>query len=274
MSTPLELSRSNFNKLGKQYAKPIEVIVEKEMIENIPCYWFNRNMPDSAGKMIIYLHGGCFVLGSIQSHEALVSHLCNHLQLPVLFVEYSLAPENPFPKALEEIISVYRSIVLSEPSKDILFMGDSAGAALCCSAISLLNKEDVKKPSQLILLSPWIDLRNDSASIKENAEKDPILSEAELKKYTAMYAGIHPVSTVNPVENMYGTFPPTLILVGSGEILLDNSKLIYSKIAGNQTIIKLTIYADEDHVWLLNNITTPASQRAIKEINDFIKPTL
>lgn len=270
MDDKILASRSGFEALGTQYAKAENVIIEKEIIRTISCYWVFEKEKKPENRIIIYLHGGCFVLGSIQSHQAMVSHISKELATPILFIEYSLAPENPFPCAIDDILEVYQDILLNKQITDIVFMGDSAGAGLAVSVISRLNKANISQPSHLVMLSPWIDLRCSSNSITTNAATDPILTKEELQTDTLLYLGTGKLSEANPIETMFGDFPPTLILVGSGEILLDDSKLIYEKIAEKQPKTKLSIYDKQTHVWPLDNIHTTSSKKAIEEINNFI----
>lgn len=262
-------SRKNFDKLGIAYEKAENVIIKREVIEDINCYWFNKNESVNS-KLIIYLHGGCFVFGSIQSHQSLVSHISKHLALPVLFIEYSLAPEKPFPFSLDDIQKVYENIIFQYPENDIIFMGDSAGAGLAVSVLSRLNKKGNKIPSCLVLLSPWIDLSCSNTSLLINAYFDPILTKKGLEYYASLYVKEHNLSEVNPIENISGPFPPTLILVGSREILLDDSKSIYYKLLGFQNKVKLSIYDNQNHVWMLENIHTEESKKTLKEIKWFI----
>jgi monoterpene epsilon-lactone hydrolase len=270
MDNKINISRNNFEKLGAQYKKADNVNIEKEIIENINCYWFNKTDIKPKNKIIIYLHGGCFVLGSINSHQALVSHFADILGTSMLFIEYSLAPENPFPSAINEVLKVYQFLLLKNQIQDIIFMGDSAGAGLSMSVISTLNKKNIIKPKQLVMLSPWVDLSVSGNSITDNADTDPILTKEQLQKFTSLYLGNNKLSDANPIETIFGEFPPTLILVGSSEILLDDSKMIYSVIAEKQTITKLKIYENQNHVWLLDNIHSEPSKNAIEEINNFI----
>lgn len=270
MDNKIKSSRNNFEKLGTQYAKAYNVIIEKGIIENVSCYWFNKTDIKSKNKIIIYLHGGCFVLGSIKSHQALVSHLAEKLDTPILFIEYSLAPESPFPSAINEILKVYQFILLKNQIQDIIFMGDSAGAGLSISVISTLNKKHIAKPKQLVMLSPWVDLSGSGNSISDNADIDPILKKEQLQNFTSLYIGNNKLSDANPIETIFGDFPPTLILVGSSEILLDDSKMAYSRIADKQPVTKLKIYENQNHVWLLDDIHSEPSQSAIGEINNFI----
>lgn len=209
-------------------------------------------------------------MGSIHSHKALVSHLAKACNLPILFIEYSLAPEHPFPQAINEIRKVYQKLTADFTSHDFIFMGDSAGAALSMSVISVLNEKHMKSPSQLIMISPWIDLRNNSNSITANAALDPVLTKESLENYTQLYIGKADLHKANPIETLSGRFPRTLILAGTNEILLDDSKMAYSKIVQNQTDTRLKIYDGATHVWLLDDIQSGFSKDAIDEIRSFI----
>ena len=270
MRNTLNDSRLHFEKLGTQYQQAENIIIEGEMIEGISCYWLYKKGTKAEKRIIVYLHGGCFVLGSILSHQALVSHLANDLNLPILFIEYRLAPENPFPSAIDDILQVYQYILFKKQIKDMVIIGESAGAGLALSLISGLNRSSIPRPEQLVMLSPWVDLRCTNHSILYNAAKDPILTKEQLQSFTSMYIGSNKLSGANPVETMMGEFPPTLILVGSGEILIDDSRLAFTKISDKQPKTKLSIYEGQTHVWLLDEIQTEASKSAIGEIRKFI----
>ncbi len=217
------------------------------------------------------MHGGCFVLGSIRSHQALVSHLANEMALSFLFIEYSLAPEKPFPTAVNDVLKVYRSILSQYPENEIILMGDSAGAGLSVSLLSKIIEHDLQPPEFMIMISPWIDLACTNSSITENAGKDPVLKKERLLELAALYIGEQDLSKLNPAENLPEKFPATLILVGSDEILLDDSKSLYNKIVESRARTKLSIYNRQSHVWPLENIHTDQSQKAIMEIKAFVK---
>ena len=263
-------TRLGFENLGKIYDKADNVTIYKEVIEHVDCYWFKNNKKLNTDKIVIYLHGGGFVLGSIQSHQALVSHLAKHLSLPVLFVEYSLAPEKAYPNAIDDIMSVYEHLLRQYPKTDIVFMGDSAGGGLAISAISKINKNGMRPPIFMVLFSPQVDLSCTNDSFVTNAKSDPVLTKKFVQDFSALYINGSDLSEVNPIKTMFGLFPPTLILVGSGEILLDDSKSIYKKIISQQVNAKLSIYENQTHVWILKNIHTEESKQAIKEMQDFI----
>ena len=109
------------------YDKAENIKISKTLIEHIDCFWVENREQIVKSRIVIYLPGGGFVLGSIQSHQALVSHLAKQLSLPILFIEYSLAPEKPYPNAINNILSVYEYLLHQDPKTEIIFMGDSAG---------------------------------------------------------------------------------------------------------------------------------------------------
>jgi|GEM_PF-239351 len=269
VSNSLATSRLNFEKLGSRYQPVPGIIVEREFIGKVPCYRFSGK--GNPGRLIIYLHGGCFALGSVHSHRAMVSHLCHHLGITILFIDYRLAPEYPFPAALDDILEVYHGVLEETPSGDISLMGDSAGGGLAISLISRLHMNGISLPGSLVMLSPWIDLRCSSPSMTENAEKDPVLTREGLLRYARLYQGGLALSAANPAENMSPVFPPTLVIAGSGEILLDDSKRICEIISREQPNTKLSIYEKKNHVWLLEDISCIHSKMAMEDIRDFLR---
>src|SRR5262245_53393275 len=223
MENQINNTRKEFEKLGTVYNKSENVTIRQEIIESVPCYWFKPEKTANTNRLIIYLHGGCFVLGSIESHRALVSHISENLALPILFVEYSLAPEKPFPAAVNEIERVYKHVLSRYPDDDIILMGDSAGGGLAVSVISDFNERGFRQPIYLVMRSPWVDLTCNNDSLLKNKDTDPILTKKALENYASMYVGDSTLPEADPIENMNGNYPPTLILVSSSEILLDDS---------------------------------------------------
>ena len=111
MDINLDEIRFNFEKVGSLNTLAADIEIEKELIETVTCYWFYKTKAKSTSKVILYLHGGCYAFGSINSHKALISHLASKTNSTILFIEYSLAPENPFPAAINEILKVYNYLV-------------------------------------------------------------------------------------------------------------------------------------------------------------------
>jgi monoterpene epsilon-lactone hydrolase len=274
MSDNIILSRCDFEKLGDIYPPAENVTIEKVIFENIDCYWFRYNDDLNSNKIAVYLHGGCYVFGSMHSHKALVSNFAKDLALPFLLIEYGLAPEKPYPNAINDVLSVYRHLLSRYPDNEIILMGDSAGAGLCVALLSKVNEYGLRAPEYMIMISPWIDLSCSNSSMTLNADKDPVLQKERLLELASLYTGNQNLSDINPTVNLPDKFPPTLILIGSDEILLDDSKFIYNKAISTQAKTKLSIYEKQSPVWLLENINTEQSQKAIREIKTFIEESI
>ncbi|AYB34865.1 alpha/beta hydrolase [Chryseolinea soli] len=271
MDIKIKETRSGFDKLGGRYGAADNVWMGKQKIKGTPCHWFFKEGAKSDVSVMIYLHGGCYAVGSIKSHQALVSHLSAQLDATILFVDYSLAPEHPFPTAVNEVLNVYNYLVDELRIQNISFVGDSAGGGLTASVVSILNREKrTRNLRDIVMISPWIDLRNNGDSIEGNRSIDPVLTKESLDYFTSLYVGNKNLAEVNPMETLYGTFPPTLIMVGSNEILLDDSKTIFSRIVASQPLAKLKIYQGQTHVWLMDNIQSESAVRAINDIRSFL----
>ena len=274
MEMNISQARVAFEKMGEKYPKAESVTFNKETIGKIVCYWFSNPVENPGDKMVIYVHGGCFVIGSVHSHAALVSHLANTLGLPFLFIEYSLAPEKPYPHAVNDLFSVYQYVLQNYPERRIILMGDSAGAALITSALTKIKENEIQLPDSLVMISPWVDLSCSNKSILENADLDPVLTKEKLQHYTSLYLARQDLVSANPLSHLLDEFPATLILTGSDEILLDDSKVLFDKISGSNSKTRLSIYEGQHHVWLLEDINTKASQQALQEMLKFINNPL
>lgn len=260
--------RDFFNELGKSYPPSASVEVRHDIINDVSCYWFTPKQPH-ANKLMICLHGGGYVWGSIQSHEAFVSHLAEQTGTAVLFVEYALAPENPYPKGLLDVINVYNQIVNQFPGTEIFLVGDSAGGGLVVSAIGRLQKEQRRQPNGVVLISPWLNLNADSPSYTHNASLDPILTLPEMEEFVQAY-NPNSLPGANPCAIAFEHFPPVLIVVGTHEILLDDSQLFYDRIGKIQKNASFHIFPRQIHGWMLVNIDDADSRSFLTEIKAFL----
>jgi epsilon-lactone hydrolase len=263
--------RAAFNSLGNIYPADGSVEVSGEAIEGVTCYWF---VPDSfdKNKIIIYLHGGMFVLGSIETYKAMISHFASAFSTKVLFIEYGLAPEKPFPNGINDILKVYRQLVRKYPYAKITLMGDSAGGALSATLIKMASEEKLQMPSGVVLLSPWLYLRGNNESYETRKKLDPILTKDKLMEYAGYYAG-NSWNEADPGQFTFNNFPPLFILVGSNEILFDDSKLFYDKIKLLQPDTQMKEYENQVHGWPLIDIKSDASKDALTSMEKFIGKT-
>src|SRR5450432_1826020 len=260
--------RAAFNGLGHIYPPDGSVKISAETIEGVSCHWFVPDRMDK-NKIVIYLHGGMFVLGSIEGYKAMISHFATAFSARILFVDYALAPEKPFPNAVNEILKVYRELIRKYPDAKITLMGDSAGGGLSATLIKMASEENLPMPSSVILISPWVYLRGNTESYETRKKLDPILTKEKLMEYAGYYAGTH-WNEADPGQFTFKSFPPLLILVGSNEILFDDSKLFYEKIKSLQPEIQMKEYETQIHGWPLMDINSDAAKDALASIKSFI----
>ncbi|GAB4039636.1 alpha/beta hydrolase fold domain-containing protein [Spirosoma jeollabukense] len=260
--------REEFEQLGKLYPKAASVNVQQALINGVNCYWFIPENP-VANKIIIHLHGGVYAVGSIRSHESLVSHIAQKLNTTVVFVEYALSPERPYPAAINDVFAVYTALLKEYSGYKIGFIGDSAGGGLIVSTVGDLLKQYLPLPYAVAMISPWISLQDDNPSQETNRAKDPILSKEYLQRAAKDYVGHFPVEAVSPDKVIISEFPPVLLAVGSNEILLDDSMNFYEAVKGMQPDSILTIYEDQNHVWPLANINSEASRKLLAKMENF-----
>ena len=261
--------RERYDQKPHPYDNEPTVAITQVTIEGVNCYWFTPEDP-SPDRVIIFQHGGGFAAGSIGTHGKMVSHFAKDLQAAILLVDYALAPENPFPAGLNDIVTVYREVANRYPGYQIDLIGDSAGASLIISAVGEMLKIHLPLPHAVVLISPWVNLECDYPSYEENAHLDISLNKEMLQLFAQAYTGDAPLEVSSPKNAPLTQFPPVLIMVGTNEILLDDSKYFYNDIKGIQGRSRLSIYDDQPHVWPKKDIYKEASRRALAEIADFI----
>jgi monoterpene epsilon-lactone hydrolase len=262
--------RERYAQKPHPYDNEPTVSIMPVMIEGVNCYWFTPEDP-CPDRLIIFLHGGGFAAGSVATHGRMVSHFAKELQTEILLVDYALAPENPFPAGLNDVVIVYRELARRYPGYRINLIGDSAGASLIISAIGEMNKIHLPLPDAVVLISPWVNLECDYPAYEENAHLDISLNKGMLQLFARAYSGSVPLAVSSPKNVPLTQFPPVLIMVGTNEILLDDSKRFYNDIKSVQGKSRLSIYDDEPHVWLKKDVLKEASRRALAEIGEFIR---
>ncbi|MFZ5921381.1 MAG: alpha/beta hydrolase [Chloroflexota bacterium] len=266
-------SRARSEKYARLVGKvPLHVQVEALQIGDIYTEWITP--PDAAAqRVILYLHGGGYVSGSVAIHKLLCVALAQATGTRVLLPEYRLAPENPFPAALEDALSAYRWLLdQGVAPADIVIAGDSAGGGLSLAATLSLRGTGEALPAALVCLSPWADLTLSSASHRAKANADPVLYEKELRYWALSYTDEANLSNpmVSPVYANFHGFPPMLIQVGSEEILLDDAVAVAEKAKAAGVDVTLRVWPGMWHVWHAAGTWLPESRAALDEIGRFV----
>ena len=265
--------RAIFNEnLARFKGKPVNV--KNSPANGIPCLFFEYTESASANKrpLVLYLHGGAYIKGSVHSYRSLCERICHYWQADVLAVDYRLAPEYPFPAAADDAISAYLWLAAQYPQQKIILAGDSAGGGLALAVCKKLIEDDEQKPESLVLFAPWADLSCSSEKMQAMAKNDLVLDRTELLKAAKMYAGKHPLDHpyISPIHADFRGFPPVFIQTGAKDLLLHDSERLHQKLIKADVNSDLDIWKNMWHVFQLFSMV-PHADRALKKAGDFVK---
>lgn len=220
--------RAQLDELGKL---PVSRYLVSTRPEGLDGLWVTdrRTGPDdaaSADRVVLHLHGGAYVMGSPETHRGLALALSRTARGPVLLPRYRLAPEHPFPAAVEDAIAAYRWLLdQGVPAERVAVSGDSAGGGLALALLLSLDDEGLPRPAAYVGFSPWTDLAATGVSLHERDTRDPWLSGDLVLPAAQAYAGDTPLDDpgVSPLYGDLSGLPPSLVHVGSEEILFDDA---------------------------------------------------
>lgn len=273
----LEKQRGAQDLFAKLATPGVGITSEGVMVDNIPAEWLRPDFCHEKKHVILYCHGGGYTCGSLKYARILASKLSLHTGLEVFSFEYRLAPENPFPAAIEDALTVWDYLMKKGyGARDILVAGDSAGGNLALELCLQLKKEGRFHPRALILMSPWTDMTVTSKTYETCLEKDPMLTPEYVKAVRGAYAGEDETDfTKSEYSPLYGDLsglPPTLIQVGTHEILLDDSRQLAKKMQKAGGFVKLEVYDDGWHVF--QQLPIRRAYRAMEAIGEFTQSIL
>jgi monoterpene epsilon-lactone hydrolase len=271
--SPQEL-RAAFSAAFSAFPSAGEVKCEPVSANGVKAEWITANnaAPD---RVILYLHGGGYVMGSIDTHRELVARLSKAAQARGLALEYRLAPENPFPAAVDDAITAYRWLLAQgyKPGR-IVIAGDSAGGGLTISTLLAVRDLGAPAPAAGVCISPWVDFEAEGASMTSRAAQDPLVSREMILKIARMYVGENgslrePLAA--PINAVLNDLPPLFIQVGDAETLLDDSTRLADRAEEAGVDVKLQIWEEMPHVWHLAAPILPEGQEAIDKIGEFVR---
>jgi acetyl esterase/lipase len=222
---------------------------------------------------LLYLHGGGYISGGPAYYRHFTWRLANAVRACVWALEYRLAPEHPFPAALEDAVAGYTWLADKMPDTRRLFvMGDSAGAGLALCLLLKLRDDAGSLPGAAVAMSPWTDLALTGRSLASNAAADPMLNAGNLPEVVQYYLdGADPHTPyASPLYGDPAGLPPVLIQVGSDEILRDDAVRMAEKLREQNPHSRLEIWSRMPHVWQLFVPVLPEAHRAIAQIEEFI----
>jgi len=266
----LRQSQENSVKMLAKLSKSLSL--EKARINEIDVEWLTHEHAVDEN-VILFLHGGGYVSGTLDMYHQLCGTLSEISGARVLMPDYRLAPDYPFPAALEDSLSIYAWLLENGFSaENIIIAGDSAGGGLSLATTLALRDEGRPLPAGLVLLSPWTDLTFSGASHQTNAEKSVILHPDNLRLWAEAYLAFADPRTphISPAFADMKNFPPMLIQVGSDEVLLDDARMVAERAQSAGVDVTLSVYEKMWHVWQTVGILLEA-KKAFEEIGAFVK---
>jgi len=246
----------------------------------VPAEWIRAGVTADQGHSdgaLLYLHGGGYAIGSIATHRALVAELARAAGVPALVIAYRLAPEAPFPAAVEDATAAYRWLrAQGIPAARLAIAGDSAGGGLTVATLVALRDAGVPLPAAAACFSPWIDLEGLGASMQERAERDPLIQKEGLLQFAATYlAGAAPRTPLAaPLYADLAGLPPLLVQVGECETLYDDAARLTERARKSGVAVTFEPWEDMIHVWQLFAPVLPEGRDALAGAGRFIAARL
>jgi epsilon-lactone hydrolase len=244
--------RAQYERAEKVFPSPPDVKVERVSAPVAPAEWL-RPPGAEPGRVVLYLHGGGYVIGSPRSHRHLAAAIAAAAGARALLLDYRLAPEHPFPAALEDATAAYRWLLEQGVAPGgIVIAGDSAGGGLTVATLLALREAKVPLPAAGVCISPWVDLTCGGASYRTKAASDPIVKQAAVAEMARAYLGAATPPTTPLASPLFADLrglPPLLIHVGSEEVLLDDAVQLAERAKAAGVDATLEIYERMIHVW-------------------------
>jgi phosphinothricin tripeptide acetyl hydrolase len=265
--------RAQYERAEKVFPTPPDVKVEQVSAPVAPAEWLRPPVAE-AGRVVLYLHGGGYVIGSPRSHRHLAAAVAAAAGASALLLDYRLAPEHPFPAAVEDATAAYRWLLdqAVAPGR-IVIAGDSAGGGLTVATLLALREASVPLPAAGVCISPWVDLTCSGASYATRAAADPIVSHTGVEQMAQAYLGPTPPRTplASPLFADLRGLPPLLIHVGSDEVLLDDAVQLAERATAAGVDATLEVYDRMIHVWHWFLPMLDEAQGAVEAIGRFVR---
>jgi monoterpene epsilon-lactone hydrolase len=268
--------RQRLDALGGQFPVAADIMIEPVDAGGVPAEWTASPGADRS-RILVFLHGGGYVSGSIASHRHMIAEAGRAAGVRTLALDYRLAPEHPFPAALEDSIAAY-GFLLDQGfgPRAIALGGESAGGGLAVATLVSLREMGLDLPACLWCSSPWTDLEMTGATMQTKAAVDPMIQKPYLHELAAAYLqGADPKAPkVSPVYAALHGLPPMLIQVGSSETLLDDAVRLAAVAGAADVPVTLRIWPEMIHGFHLFHPQLEDGRRALQEVGAFIRTHL
>jgi epsilon-lactone hydrolase len=269
----LEQRRAAFAPGGRLHPVPDDVLVSEVTAGGVPAHWLAAPGAGT-GRVLLFLHGGGYELGSLRSDGELAARLGRAAKMRVLFPEYRLAPEHPFPAAIDDVRAAWRWLRTGQnlSPRSLAVAGDSAGGGLTVALLVAIRDAGQAQPAAAALITPTVDLTYSGASMTERAGQDPVSTPAMLRQFAAGYlAGADPQTPLaSPLFAALAGLPPLLIQAGTADLLLSDSERLATAAAQAGVDVTLDIGEGLPHVYP-TMLGTPEAAQATEQIGKFLQ---
>jgi epsilon-lactone hydrolase len=265
--------RAGFEGMAAGMPVPADVRREQVSAGGVPAEWVVAPGAED-DRAILYLHGGGYVIGSIATHRELASRISRASGARVLVIDYRLAPEHPFPAAVEDSVTAYRWLLGQGISPERLVVaGDSAGGGLTLATLIKVRDDGLPLPAAGVCLSPWTDLEGIGESMTSRADLDPMVAKPGLDSMAKAYIGDADIRSplAAPLYAELRGLPPLLIQVGTAEVLYDDSTRFAERARAAGVDVTLEPWQDMVHVWQVFAAMLDEGQQAIDRIGEFVR---
>jgi len=270
----IEELRAGWERFAASFPPADDICFEAADANGVASEWVTA--PGCAlDRVILYFHGGGYTIGTLATYRNFTGHLARATGAKLLAAGYRLAPEHPFPAALEDAVTSYRWLIeQGVPPHRIVIAGDSAGGGLALATAVALRDRGNPMPAAIVAICPSTDLAKEGRSVRERAHLDPIVTYESSMAHALRYVGKES-NLKNPLASpLYADLhglPPMLILVGTHESLFDDSTRFAAKAEAAGVEVELDIWEGMVHVWPLFADILPEGRQALEKIGEYVR---
>lgn len=251
----IEKHRQSQDNFGALLSNKKDTTIREVNIDGMYGEWISVNRAHMKKYIVFYCHGGGYMTGSSLYARTLTTKLATSTSMDVFCFDYRLAPENPYPAAIDDVLKAWNYIMLlGYGARDVIVAGDSAGGNMALALIHHLKEEDKILPRGLLLMSPWTDMTCSGKSHEIKKSLDPVLDEPYLQRAISCYAGDQDLESpyISPLFGDFTNFPPTYIQVGDNEILLNDATMLHKKMIKENVSVKMDVFKGMWHVFQMS----------------------
>jgi len=269
----MKFSQLGFDAVTLALPVPSSVHIARAHMGGVPGEWLIAGRNVRSNRVVLYFHGGAYFFGSPRSHRAVTWRLSHYCRAKVLALDYRQPPDWAYPAPLEDAVRAYKALLeTGYSSEHIVFAGDSAGGNLALVTLLRLRELKLPLPSSAVLISPWGDLTCSGDSIRDNADKEPLIPLGALNFVSASYSRGYDAASpmLSPVFADFTGLPPLLVQVGSTELLYSDAVRIARQAEDAGVDCQLQVWERMPHVFHALAAWLPEAGQALQEIGAFV----